>query len=337
MKTRKPFILVVAAAIVIAAGAAAYFWQRGAATATEFQGWIEADQLFVGADEPGRLTSLGVKEGDEVKEGQPLFALQSDIQDAEITQARAALDEAKARLARVQAAQQRPEEVAVLQAQEARFKAALEQSQPEYERAQSLVERGTAPPMRLEQAKAAFERDQALLAEVRRQIAVARLKARNEDIEAAQEVVKQAKARLASAETRRAQRQVSAPADGVVQELYFRIGEVVPAGRPVVALLPPGNLKVRFFVPQADLPQLALGDIISVRCDGCADGLRAEVRFLSRQAEFTPPIIFSREERAKLVFRVEAIPLRPEMLRVGQPVTISLHDGPGSQTAYGRP
>jgi HlyD family secretion protein len=104
-----------------------------------------------------------------------------------------------------------------------------------------------------------------------------------------------------------------------------------------VALLPPGNLKVRFFVPQAELPQLALGDTVSVRCDGCADDLRAEVRFLSRQAEFTPPVIFSREERAKLVFRVEAIPLRPEMLRVGQPVTIIMQDGPRSQTAYGRP
>jgi hypothetical protein len=95
------------------------------------------------------------------------------------------------------------------------------------------------------------------------------------------------------------------------------------------SLLPPENVRVRFFVPQAVLPTVHIGDAVTVRCDGCASDLVARVRFISAQAEFTPPVIYSQEERARLVFRVEAIPERPRDLRVGQPVTVAL------QTAVG--
>jgi HlyD family secretion protein len=329
-------IAVIAGAVLCAAAVGTFMMLRGPSQPPQFHGWVEADLLFVGADEPGRVTSLAVREGEAVEAGHLLFTLQSDIQDADLQQAQGALDEARARLSKAEAAQQRPEEVAVLQAQEARAQAALENSQPEFERARTLVERGIAAQSRLDQAKAAADRDRAQLVEIRRQIEVARLKARSEDIEAAREVVKQAEAKLASAKTRHTQRRVVAPADSVVQEIYFRIGEIVPAGRPVVSLLPPGNLKLRFFVPQSSLPAIALGDEVSVTCDGCAEGIRAEVTFIARQAEFTPPVIFSSEERAKLVFRVEALPRKPELLRVGQPTEISLVADKPRETAYGK-
>jgi HlyD family secretion protein len=329
-------IAIVTGVMLGAAAAVAFFMLRGPSQPQQFHGWVEADLLFVGADEPGRVTSLAVREGEVVKSGALLFTLQSDIQEADLQQAQGALDEARARLAKAQAAQQRPEEVAVLQAQEARALAALENSQPEFERARTLVERGIAAQSRLDQAKAAADRDRAQLVEIRRQIEVARLKARSEDIEAAREVVKQAEAKLASAKTRHTQRRVAAPANSVVQEIYFRTGEIVPAGRPVVSLLPPGNLKLRFFVPQSSLPAIALGDEVSVTCDGCAEDIRAEVTFIARQAEFTPPVIFSSEERAKLVFRVEAIPRKPELLRVGQPTEISLVADKPRETAFGK-
>lgn len=329
-------IAIAAVTLIAIAGGASYLYLRAPASAPEFHGWVEADLLFIGADEPGRLTTLSAKEGDAVQAGAPLFQLQSDIQDADWHQARAALEEAKARLLRAESAQQRPEEIAVLQAQEARAKAALEQSEPELDRARKLVERNIAAPARLDQAKAAFERDKAQLMETRRQIEVAGMKARSEDIEAARGVMRQAQAKLDSAETRLAQRNVTAPADGVIQEIYFRIGEIVPTGRPVLSLLPPGNLKLRFFVPQAELPRIATGDQVTVLCDGCAAGIGAEVTFLARQAEFTPPVIFSSEERAKLVFKVEAVPHRPELLRVGQPVAIRMAPKPVREAADGR-
>ena len=104
----------------------------------------------------------------------------------------------------------------------------------------------------------------------------------------------------------------------------FRTGEMVSAGRPVLALLPPGNLKVRFFVSEAMLPQIRIDDVVNVHCDGCPSGLTAKVSFIARSSEFTPPVIYSLEERSKLVFLVEARPEQPDKLRVGQPVSVAV-------------
>jgi HlyD family secretion protein len=151
-----------------------------------------------------------------------------------------------------------------------------------------------------------------------------------DDAEAA---LRTAEARLNSARTRLDRRRVVSPVSGSVQEIYFRVGEMVQAGRPIVSLLPPENVRVRFFVPQAVLPQVHIGDRISVNCDGCAQNLVARVNFVSAQAEFTPPIIYSQEERARLVFRIEALPERPVDMRVGQPVSIALQPFAGASHA----
>jgi HlyD family secretion protein len=146
-----------------------------------------------------------------------------------------------------------------------------------------------------------------------------------DDAEAA---LRQTKANLEWAQTRLARRNAHSPGDGTIEQIYYRPGETVPAGRPVVALLPPGNLKIRFFAPQAVLPELKYGDVVGVSCDGCEKGLTAKISFIARSAEFTPPVIYSQEERAKLVFLIEARPEQPEKFRVGQPVTVTLPQGP---------
>lgn len=145
-----------------------------------------------------------------------------------------------------------------------------------------------------------------------------------DDAEAA---LRQAKANLEWAQTRLARRSAHSPGDGTIEQIYYRPGETVPAGRPVVALLPPGNLKIRFFAPQAVLPELKYGDVVGVSCDGCDKGLTAKISFIARSAEYTPPVIYSQEERAKLVFLIEARPDHPEKFRVGQPVTVTLPQG----------
>ena len=145
-----------------------------------------------------------------------------------------------------------------------------------------------------------------------------------DDAEAA---LRQAKANLEWAQTRLARRNAHSPSDGTIEQIYYRPGETVPAGRPVVALLPPGNLKIRFFAPQAALPELNYGDVVGISCDGCDKDLTAKISFIARSAEFTPPLIYSQEERAKLVFLIEARPERPEKFRVGQPVTVTLPQG----------
>lgn len=143
----------------------------------------------------------------------------------------------------------------------------------------------------------------------------------------AQAQLREAQARARAARTRLARRQLSSPVEGVVQQVYYRVGEMVPAGRAAISLLPPGNVKVRFFVPQAKLPQISIGDAVSVRCDGCPGDIAAKVSFIASAAEYTPPVIYSLEERQKLVFLIEARPETAEPLRVGQPVTVTLQPG----------
>jgi HlyD family secretion protein len=146
-----------------------------------------------------------------------------------------------------------------------------------------------------------------------------------DDAEAA---LRQAKANLDWSQTRLGRRNAYSPSEGTIEQIYYRPGETVPAGRPVVALLPPGNLKIRFFAPQAALPKINYGQTVGVSCDGCENGLTAKVSFIARSAEFTPPVIYSLEERAKLVFLIEARPAHPEKFRVGQPVTVTVPQEP---------
>ena len=136
--------------------------------------------------------------------------------------------------------------------------------------------------------------------------------------------LRQANANLDWSKTRLARRRGISPADGTIQEVYFRQGETVPPGRAVMSLLPPGNLKLRFFAPETQLPAIKYGATVNVSCDGCAPGLTAKVSFIADSAEYTPPVIYSLEERAKLVFLIEARPVQPEKFRVGQPVTVTL-------------
>ena len=142
-----------------------------------------------------------------------------------------------------------------------------------------------------------------------------------DDAEAA---LRQAKANLEWSKTRLARRLALAPAAGTIEEVYFRPGETVQPGKPVIALLPPSNLKIRFYVPEPRLATVKLGEQVAVSCDRCEKDLTARVTFIAKSAEYTPPVIYSRDERAKLVFLVEAHPEHPEKFRVGQPVTVML-------------
>jgi HlyD family secretion protein len=290
------------------------------------QGWVEADLVFVGPDDAGRVETLNVREGDQVAAGAPLFAVDADLQQSDLNSAVAQVAEARARLNRLEAAQQRTEEVAVLEAQERRAEAMLQLSTAELERQQTLTAKGVGTQAALDTAKSNFNRDKAALDQVSRQITVARLSAREEDIAAARQTLAAALARHGAAETKFARRKLASPVAGSVQQIYYRPGEMVPAGRPVLAILPPGNIKVRFFVGEAVLPKIALGDAIEVTCDGCKP-LAATVSFIARSAEYTPPVIYSLEERNKLVFMVEARTQTPDGLRVGQPVSVTLKEG----------
>ncbi|MBP1846979.1 HlyD family secretion protein [Rhizobium petrolearium] len=287
-----------------------------------YQGWVEADTLFIGAESAGRLTALDVAEGQDVAAGAPLFRLDASSEEAAVAAARAALARSQAELDLAEAAQKRPEEIDVLRASEREAVARLELAKQDLDRTRVLVERGTATQASLDTAIATEAANRAALDSVRSEITLANLPVRDEQLRQAREAVAAAKADLASAEAALAKRSVAAPAAGSIETLYYRLGEVVPSGRPIVALLPPENVRIRFFVPETEIARLALGQAIRVACDAC-EPADAKISFISGTTEYTPPEIYSLEERAKLVYRVEAIPADPKSFRPGLPVDVS--------------
>lgn len=288
-------------------------------------GYAEGEYVRVASPVAGALDKLAVERGYRVAANQPLFVLE---QVAE----RAARDQAAAQLATTQAALEnlkkgrRPEEIAAIRAQHAQAVANLAVSSANLERQQQLVAQRFVSPTVLDEAGGAERRDRARVAELAAQLQVAKLAARVDEITAAEQSVAAAKEALAQAQWKLDQKSQAAPAAGLVQDTFYRPGEWIPAGAPVVSLLPPENLKLRFFVPQPQLGALAVGSRIAARCDGCGDPIPATVSYIAPEAEYTPPVIYSRESRAKLVFLVEARPAAADATRLhpGQPVDVTL-------------
>jgi HlyD family secretion protein len=291
----------------------------------EFPGYMEADLVLVGSEQGGRVAELSVEEGNSVKQGDPIFTLESSEQEASVAAAKSRVAEAEARLADAKAELQRPDEINVLDAALNEAKAMLQVSTNNLGRAQTLFDKGWTTKAALDDAVAQHDRNAAAVVEAEKRITAAKLPGRSDMIDAAAANVEAARHALAEAEKNMAKRQVFAPADGTVEEVYFRPGEVVNAGQSLVALLPPRNLKVRFFVAEPERAMLQVDQSVAVTCDGCPPDLHAKINFIARDAEFTPPVIFSREQRRKLVYLVEA---RPEgaaaKLTAGQPVTVTL-------------
>ena len=291
-----------------------------------FQGYVEGDFVAVAPEVGGRIVELAVRRGGAVDGGALLFRLDDAEAMSSVDQAKAELAGARAQLANLREGQ-RPPEIAVIDAQIAEAQAALDAAQRDFERQRALFERNVISEAQLDQAREAIRVAEARLNAAERQKDVAQLPARTPEIEAGERAVQAAEAALVQARTRLAKHAVKAPAAGRIEDVYYEEGEVAAAGAPVLSLLPQGRRKVLFFVPEAARPGLAEGDAVAVGCDGCPDGITAEVTFLGSEAEFTPPVIFSRETRDKLVFRAEAHLPESAALPLGQPVDVTATPG----------
>ncbi|WP_413205378.1 HlyD family secretion protein [Rhodospirillum sp. A1_3_36] len=286
------------------------------------QGYVEGDYLHIGPVTAGELTELSVGEGDRVAQGDPLFAQDTTQAEAALSAAGEALAEEEARLADLDKGK-RPEEMAALASRLVQARAALDLSSTELARAKSLVARGAAPRERLDQAERDFERDQAFLDEQTQEYDLGLKGARKDLVSAQRAVIAQRRAEILRAEKDLADRRRSAPAGGRVVDIYYRVGEVVPQGAPVLTLLPPDRVKVVFFVPEPNVGALSLGQEVPFSCDGCAAGQTAKITHIGDQVEYTPPVLYSVKFRAKLVVRVEAKPTGGALaLHPGQPVDL---------------
>jgi HlyD family secretion protein len=294
-------------------------------SAHEFQGYIEGEYVYVAPPLGGALTNLAVARGNEVKAGQLLFALERESEASAVRQAEKNFAQSQSQLEDLTKGM-RPSEIASLEAQLQQAQANLKLAGDQLVRREQLGGAQVVSKEELDQARAQRDADQAQVDHLTSDLETAKLGGREDAIRAAQALVESQNAALDKAKWSFDQKQQFAPGNAFVQDTLYRQGEWVSAGNPVVVLLPPENLKVRFFVPQEVLPEIKTGETVDVSFDGATHLYSATISYISTQVEFTPPVIYNRENRAKLVFMIEAkfSPADAPELRPGQPVDVKL-------------
>ena len=313
--------------LLIAVLLAAFGWWRivtHSATHNEWQGYVEADFVKVAPIQQGLLTHVWVARGDQVSKGQPLFTQDETVELAARDQASRQLQQSQAQLGNLLAPGKLSEihqaEANIADAQAARDKAELD-----LRRNESLLPSGGVSLQVVEEQRADLRSADAKLQGMSDALALHKEPlGRIGEIRAQQAAIDAATAALAMAQWRLDQRQVKAPDAGVVADVLARPGETVGAGAPVVSLLSPSNIFVRFFVPEQHIAQVHAGDSVRLVCDACPADLIGHVSFIAPRAEYTPPVIYSDTNRAKLVYLVEARPvlLQAARLNPGQPVMV---------------
>ena len=310
--TRGVKILILLVAIAIAAF---FAWRLFGPGPREryLSGYIEGESLFLAAPVAGTVSLIRAEEGQRVAAGAQLFAIDPATLSAQGEQALAQIVEARTQIATAQANAQQAEAEATAAATD------VDKAQRDLNRLLSV---------RREDAAAVAGTDvdaaQAALREATARLRAARetASARRSQIAAARAQESQARGGSREVDIRVGQLSPPSPSPARVEEVYFRPGEWVAANQPVVSLLPDDRIKVRFFVPEKDVAHYRPGTSVRFSCDGCASGLSARISYVSPRPEFTPPVIFSRDSRDRLVFMVEAMPAKPASLIPGLPVDV---------------
>lgn len=295
----------------------------GHAPPPTWNGYVEADYAYVSAVSPGVIADVAVHEGEIVTAGTVLFRVSDAQQRAAVAAAEARVDAAEANLDNLLTGS-RSEEVDVIRASLAKARADLSLAQQSLDRSEKLFDQGLIPQAKLDQDRATFAAAGAQVTQLEAQLRVAELPARDAQQIAAEANLAAAKADAEKAVADLADRTVKATEAGRVERLFFEAGEMAGTGVPVLSLSGADAMKVKFYLSEADRAQFTLGDAVSVSCDGCAAGLTANISYFASDPQFTPPVIYSRDERNRLVFLVEATMANQNGILPGQPVSIGL-------------
>ena len=313
-------ILIVAMAVT-----AFYFrdrWLPQPQGAANYLGYVEGDTVMIAAPQAGRIMARPAVKGATLHKGDIVFSLDTASASAAVAQSEAAVAMAQAQLDDLLTGKRDPE-IDVIRAQRAQAIATLTLARKDLSRSLALSKTGTTAQSSLDQAQAAVAQYEAQIAQFDASEAVAKLAGRDAQIAAARSLVAQNQAAVEQARQKLADLSPTAPADASVDDTFFDVGEWVAAGQPVVSLLPPGNITLRFFVPEADLALAQAGTTISFRCDGCGDAKSAIITHVAASPEYTPPVIYSQAARAKLVYLVEArLAAADPTLRPGLPIEV---------------
>ncbi len=298
----------------------------GAPAPVSYQGYAEGEFVLVASPYAGSLARLAVARGQMVEAGAPLFELEQENEVAARRESEQLLRAAQARVANLHESE-RKARLQGLEATVQKAAVAVKLSELQFRRDEQLRKDGFISAAGLDQARTTMQRDAADLEQSRAQLRLARQSiGRPAELEGARAEAGAAEAAVAQADWKLGQKTQRAPSTGLVQDTFFVPGEWVPAGKPVVNLLPPANVKVRFFVPETIVGGLRLGATVRIACDGCGAAIEARLSYVSSRPEYTPPVIYSKESRAKLVFMVEARPSLQDAprLKPGQPLDVTL-------------
>lgn len=272
-----------------------------------YLGYVEGETSLIAPPVAGRLLERPVERGGRVVKGDRLFVIDPVVAKAEVARAEAVLAEARARYENLLTGK-RQEEQDVIRGQRREIEASLALAETELKRQAQLLERAITTRQAYDHAESQVRQLRSRAASLAAQEKVGDLAARPDEIEAAKALVGQSAANLEQAKKKLDDLMPAAPEDALVENTFFNVGEWVPAGSPVVSLLPDYRVKLRFFVPEEDVARARPGREIAFTCDSCASGLKATITYVSPRAEFTPPVIYSQSARSKLVFLVEARP-----------------------------
>ena len=290
-----------------------------------FQGYVEGEFLRVAAPLAGQLAALPVSRGMVVQPGATLFTLEHSLESGAVAEAEQGLARATSQLADLSKGR-RPTEIAAIEAQLSQAQAAQNLSRLEYVRMENLLKNQVVSRDTFDRAEAELKNTTARIDQLTAELETARLGARADSLAAARAEVQAARERVQQARWKPDQKNQTAPQGGLVFDTFYTVGEFIPAGYPVVSLLPPGQIKLRFFVPETAVGNLKIGRKVNFSFDGDPGHHPATISFVSPQAEYTPPVIYSRETRSQLVFLIEARPDPAEAasLHPGQPVDVHL-------------
>ena len=328
-------ILVLAVVVLLVAGAGWVLFRPKPQIAIAWQGYAEADFVKIGPTQPGLLTAVRVARGDHVIKGQPLFE-QDDADDrAAVDQARRLLQQARGQLENLLASA-KPSEIEQAQANLRDAEAARDRAQEDLRRSSQLLKSGSATQQVVDQEDAALRSAEAKVGAAAAALTTAQAPmGRPAEIEAQRSMVDSLEAALKQAQWRLDQRSATAPEAGLIADVIAFPGETLAAGAPVVSLLPPGNIFVRFFIPEPELAKVHVGDTVDFSCDNCRADLGGAVSFIAPNAEYTPPFIYSESTRSKFVFLAEARPPSDQatLLNPGEPVTVKPAEHASGPTA----
>ena len=290
---------------------------------TDWSGYVEGEYIQMAAPLTARLKQLPVQAGQQVQAGAELFLLEGDLEQAQAAEAEARVQVARAQQANLETGR-RPPELAVTQAQRDQVAAQAAQARRDLVRVEQQAAQGFVSPARVDEARTLQQQTQSRLAELDAALVVARLPARTDERQASRAGAQAAEQALRQVRWRESQTRQLAPVAAEVAEVYYRVGELVSAGQPVLALLPADRRKARFFVPETEFATLQNGQAVELSCDGCGAPMRASITRMATQPEYAPPVIYSNTSRARLVFMVEARPAPSDALRLmpGQPVQV---------------